>query len=204
MKYDLKCLCGKYFPVEFAEEIDLDQNPSEIDSIMDGSFLNFICPECKKKHKPEFRIIINWKSKNLKFEVLPETDRGEFYRRKKNDLSYETIIGYPEMTDRISIIKDNLEPMIIETLKTYLLGKAEENFPEKDVNVRYHGKGPSGIEFHIDGIRAGEVAVTRIPYDLYEKTFNDYKKRPKSEPFSLLRVRSYLSVQNILRPDALK
>lgn len=204
MKYDLKCPCGKIFPVEFMDEVDLDQNPLEIESIINGSFLNFICPVCKKKHKPEFRIIVIWKLKNLRLEVLPETDRGEFYRQKKDKHSFETVIGYPEMTDRISVLKDNLEPVIIETLKFYLLAKAEENYPGKDVKAWYHGKGPSGIEFHLDGIRTDEVAVMRVPDDLYEKTSADFKKRPKSEPFSLLRVRSYLSVQNILRPDALK
>jgi hypothetical protein len=60
------------------------------------------------------------------------------------------------------------------------------------------------IEFHLDGIRKNEVAVIRIPHELYDKTAVDYKKNPKSELFSSLRIRSYMSVQNIMRHDTLK
>ncbi|MCL2208611.1 MAG: CpXC domain-containing protein [Treponema sp.] len=204
MKHDLSCQCGKIFQVVIEEEVNLDENPTSLNSILDGSFMSFICPACKKKHKPEFRILLIWKSKNLKLEVLPEMDRGEFYRRKKEDIPYETVIGFPEMSDRISVLKDDLEPVIIEALKSCLLAKAEENYPSRETNIWYRGKGPAGIEFHLDGIRAGEVAVMRVPDDLYKKMSNNYIKHPKSEPFSLLRVRSYMSVQNILRPDALK
>jgi hypothetical protein len=166
--------------------------------------MSFECPACGKKHKPEFKITIIWKSKNIKLEVLPELDRGEFYRRKKENQNIETVIGFPEMADRLAVIKDELEPVIIEALKTFLLVKAEENYPGVNINVWYHGKGPAGIEFHLDGIRKGEVAVMRVPQEIYEKTGTDYQKHPKDELFSSLRVRSYLSVQNILRPDALK
>jgi hypothetical protein len=204
MKKNIKCPCTNNFSVEIDEEIDLDQNPNSLEEILNGTFMSFKCPACGKKHKPEYKIMVLWKSKKLKLEVLPELDRGEFYRRKKEAQDIETIIGFPEMSDRLAVIKDDLEPLIIETLKSYLLAKAEENYPGKDINAWYHGKGPAGIEFHLDGIRADEVAVMRVPYEIYERTGDDYKKHPKNELFSSLRVSSYLSVQNILRPDALK
>jgi hypothetical protein len=147
---------------------------------------------------------------------LPELDRGEFYRRNKDksfkdksfdksfDKSYETIIGYPELADRIIVIKDDLEPVVIETLKSYLLAKAEETYPDKDINAWYIGKTPKGIEFHLDGIKQDEVAVMIVPYEIYEKTQADYKKHPKNEIFTSLRHRTYLSVQNLYRHEALK
>jgi hypothetical protein len=204
MKKNINCPCANYFSVDFNEEVDLDQNPSSLDEILSGTFMSFECPACGKKHKPEFKITIIWKSRNIKLEVLPELDRGEFYRRKKENQNFETIIGFPEMADRLAVIKDELEPVIIEALKTFLLVKAEENYPGRNINVWYYGKGPSGIEFHLDGIRKDEVAVLRVPREIYEKTGTDYKKHPKDELFSSLRVRSYLSVQNLLRPDTLK
>ncbi len=108
------------------------------------------------------------------------------------------------MADRIAVIKDDLEPIIIETLKYYLLTKAEENYPGKDVNAWYYGKGTQGIEFHLDGIRQDEVAVMVVPGHIYDKTLADWKKHPKKEIFTSLRCRSYLSVQNIFRADVLK
>ncbi|MDR1838975.1 MAG: hypothetical protein LBQ93_05245 [Treponema sp.] len=209
MKQNINCPCGNNFPVKIEEEIDLDLKPEYLDQILKGTFMSFDCTLCRKKHKPEYKIMIIWKSKNLKLEVLPELDRGEFYRKKKESSSkeampYETVIGFPEMADRIAVIKDNLEPVIIETLKSYLLAKAEENYPDKEINVWYHRSNPEGIEFHLDGIRDGEVAVMRVPREIYDKTAEEYSKHPKNEIYTLLRVRSYLSVQNMLRHDALK
>ena len=60
------------------------------------------------------------------------------------------------------------------------------------------------LEFHIHGIRQNEVAVMKVPVSLYHKTLDDYRKAPKSEVFSTLRVRSYLSVKNAMVPEALK
>jgi len=209
MKQNINCPCGNNFPVKFEDEIDLDLNPEYLEQIFNGTFMSFDCTLCRKRHKPEYRIMIIWKSKNLKLEVLPELDRGEFYRRKKETASkettpFETVIGFPEMADRLAVIKDDLEPVIIETLKSYLLVKAEENYPNKEINVWYHRSSPESIEFHLDGIRADEVAVMKVPREVYDKTTEEYSKHPKNEIYTSLRVRSYLSVQNILRNDALK
>jgi len=204
MKKNMSCLCGGSFSIDIEEEIDLDSEPKHLEKIFNGTFMSYVCPHCGKKHKPEFKLMILWKSKNLTLEVLPELDRGGFYRKKNEKSNYETIIGFPEMADRLAVIKDDLEPAAIETLKSYLLAKAEENYPDKEVNVWYHCKGPSAIEFHLDGIRAGEVAVMRLPLEVYEKTRENYKKHPKNESFTQLRVGSYLSVQNLMRADVYK
>ncbi|MCL2441967.1 MAG: CpXC domain-containing protein [Treponema sp.] len=204
MKRNIACPCSANFQINYEDEIDLDLSPDTLDKILNGTFMSYTCSNCGKKHKPELKITVIWKSKNLKMEVIPELDRGEFYRNKKEKSQYETVIGFPEMSDRLSIIKDNLEPVIIETLKSFLLSKAADNYPDKDINAWYYSKDNSGIEFHLDGIRTGEMAVMKIPMEIYTKTLDDYQKRPKNSTYSSLRVRSYLSVQNLLRPDALK
>jgi hypothetical protein len=212
MKQKITCPCGNGFSVDYEEEIDLDKRPEYVDEIMNGSFMNYLCPSCGKKHKPEFPIFVLWPAKNIRLEVFPELDRGEFYRRKKTPKEYagksgpptETVIGYPEMADRIAVIRDGLEPLVIEALKYYMLLKADEEFPDQEIDIWYDGKGPDTIEFHIHGLRADEVAVSRVPLGVYEKTLGDYKKKPKGELFSSLRTRSYLSIQNMLRPEELK
>ena len=205
MRINIKCLCGINFQFEYEKEIDIDQKSEYLVQILNGTFMSMACPACGKKHKPEFKLLISWKSKNLKMEVLPETERAGFYNDKKKEKSPpETIISFPEMADRLAVIKDDLEPVVIETLKSFLLVKAAENYPDMEVNAWYYSNGPDGIEFHLDGLRPGEVAVMRIPLDLYNKTLDDYKKRPKNEMYTALRVRSYLSVQNVFRPDILK
>ena len=210
VKQKITCPCTMVFSVDVDEEINLDSDPQQIDKIMDGSFMNFICPGCGKKHKPEFPLMVLWPGKNVKLEVLGELERGEFYRRKKDIPGADTIIGYPELADRIAVIRDQLEPIAVEAIKYYLLLKAEESYPETQVNIWYCGLGsaapsqPESLEFHLHGIRQDEIAVSRVPWNLYERMLIDYRNNPRKELFTSLRVRSYLSVQNMLRPDALK
>jgi len=204
MKKNITCFCSENFQFEYSDEINIDEKPELLGQILDGSFMSANCPSCGKKFKPELKIRIIWKSKNLIMDVIPELERGEYYRNKKDKSNTQTIIGFPEMADRLSVIKDDLEPVVIETIKSFLLAKAAENYPENDINAWYHSSDPSGIEFHLDGIREGEMAVMKIPRETYDKTLDDFKKHPKKSIYASLQVKSYLSVQNLLRPDTLK
>ena len=208
MKENTACLCGINFFIEYNEEIDLDQNIDTIEEICSGMFMRYACPGCGKIHKPEKTITLIWNSKNIKYEVLPELERMAFYRSKKNktykDITLQTIIGYPEMADRITVLKDGLEPVVIEALKYYLLLKAGENYPDNEINAWYFEKSGSSIEFHLDGIKPGEVAVMKVPEEIYNKTLEDWKKRPKTELYSQLYYYSYLSVQNVFKPEFIK
>jgi len=217
MKHKIPCFCDNTFVVEVPEEINLDTNKEYLDEIQNGSFFNFSCPSCNKKHKPEFPLKVTWPSKGLQMEVISELSRGEFYRRKKPSAkkeasSMETIIGYPEMADRLAVIRDGFDPVPVEAIKYFLYEKAEEQYPDDEIDIWYYGsEGAAGsgeaagsagavgsLEFHIHGIRANEVAVMKVPYALYEKTLGDYKSNPKKEIFSALRVQSYLSVKNTM------
>jgi len=209
--------------VEIPSEIDLDASPCYINEITNGSFLNYTCSSCGKKHKPEFPIKIVWPSKEVWFDVFAELDRGEFYRQKreapdKGPLKKETIIGYPELAERLLVYRDNLEPAVIEAIKYFLHLKAEEDYPDKQVNIWYSGLNWDGsakeaaagvpliesLEFHIHGIKENEVAVMKVPFSLYKKNLEDFKKHPKAKIFAALRVLSYLSVKNMMRPGGLK
>jgi hypothetical protein len=209
VKRKIPCFCDNTFDIDAPDEIDLDSNPGYFEEIQNGTFMNFTCPACGKKHKPEFPLSVLWPSKKLYFEIFPELDRGEFYRRKKEPpskgpLTKETIIGYPELADRLALIRDGFNPAAAEALKYYLHLKAEEQYPDDEIDIWYFGSTGDSLEFHIHGIRQQEVAVMKVPLSLYKKTLEDYKKHPKSEIFGALRVRTYLSVKNTMRAEELK
>ena len=215
MRRKIPCYCDNSFEIDTPEEINLDSSGEYFDQIQNGTFLNFTCPGCGKKHKPEFPIFVLWPSKKLRFEVFPELERGDFYRRKKapdekGPNKLETIIGYPELADRLAVIRDGFEPAAIEAIKYFLHLKAEEQYPYDELDIWYYtnGTGDGGTEgslqFHIHGIRKDEVAVMKVPLSIYQKTLDDFKKRPKGDTFGALRVRTYLSVKNTMRPEELK
>jgi hypothetical protein len=132
-----------------------------------------------------------------------------FYRRKKSREPHtlETVIGYPELADRLAVVRDGLEPVVVETLKYFLHLKAEEANPDREIIISYQCREtdpelpPGDLEFHLYGLKEGEVAVMKVPRQLYEKTAADYKRHPKTELFSSLRVGSYLSVKNMMRGE---
>ncbi|MDR2551618.1 MAG: CpXC domain-containing protein [Treponema sp.] len=207
MKRKIPCFCDNTFTVEVPEEINLDADPRYVEDILAGHFMNFTCGSCGKKHKPEFPIIVKWPSRGRLIEVLPELDRGAFYLRKEEkgrNKSLETVISYPELAERIALIKDGLSTGVVEALKYYLFVKADESCPEGELSVWYNTKTGDDLEFHIHGIKDNEVAVMRVPAAVYEKTLGDYKKNHRAEPFASLQVKSYCSIQNMLRPDELK
>ena len=213
MRHKIPCFCDNTFEVDIPEEIDLDADPHYVEDILTGDFMNFTCGSCGKRHKPEFPLTVKWPAKNLALEVLPELDRGEFYRRGENKKetrtgnegpARETVISYPEMAERIALLRDELIPDAVEAIKYYLFVKADESYPDQDISVWYQAKAGETLDFHIHGIKNNEVALTRIPLSLYEKTLADYRNNPKGEPFVHLRVKSYCSIQNMLRPDELK
>ena len=214
MKRKISCFCDFTFEAEIPEEINLDTNPEFITEILDGIIFTYTCSRCSKKHKPEFPLMVLWPAKKLRLEVFPELERGTFYRRDKAPVFkdknvLETVIGYPEMAERIAIINDGYDPMVIEAIKYYLYLKAEENNPDSEVNIWYikpdspDEKNRNSLEFHIHGIRQDEVAKMNIPLSLYNETRDDYKKHPREEIYRTLRVQSYLSVKNTMRTDPL-
>jgi hypothetical protein len=97
-----------------------------------------------------------------------------------------------------------LEPAVIEALKYYLLLKAEETYPDREINAWYSGKTTDIIVFHLEGIKEGEMAEMKVPLSVYDKTCGEYREHPKDEIFASLRRRSYLSVQNMLRHEVLQ
>jgi hypothetical protein len=209
MERRIPCFCDNSFTVEAPEEIDLDLHPGYVDEIQNGSFMSFLCPSCGKKHKPEFPLTVLWPSKNVCFEVFPELDRGEFYRKKKETPhkgpgKKETLIGFPELADRLAVVRDGLEPAAVEAIKYYLHIKAEEKYPDDEMEIWYASSAPEYLEFHIHVIRRYEVSIMKVPRSTYEKTLHDFLKNPRNELFSSLRVRSYLSVKNTMRPEELK
>jgi hypothetical protein len=215
MRRKIPCFCENTFVADVPEEINLDADPHYIEDIVAGNFLNFTCSSCGKRLKPEFPLTVRWQSKNAVLEVLPELDRGEFYRRAKNEKAdkktgeksaekSETVIGYPELSERVAVLRDGFLPDAVEAIKHYLFIKADESYPESDISIWYQGKDDAALVFHLHGVKKDEVAVMKAPLAIYEKTLADFERNPKAEPFSLLRFKGYCSIQNELRPDELK
>ena len=212
MKRKITCYCDSSFEIDTPTEINLDKNPEYLDEILEGSFFSFECKKCRKKHKPEYPLKVIWEGKKLNLEVLPEQERNTFYKKstketQKSSGATEVLIGYPEMADRLAVIKEGLNPLIIETIKYYLHLKAEEEKNDGEIHIWFYAKNKgksakdASLEFHIHGLTQNEIAKMQIPLALYEKTMEDYKSNPKNEIYKALKFHNYLSVKNTIRAE---
>ncbi len=196
----ITCPCNHVFDANIPETIDLDSDKSQLDALADGTFMTVTCPSCGYESKPEFPLTVVWPSHGLKLKVLTELDRGDFYREGAPE-DVPLVIGYPELAERIAVVASGLDVLTVEALKYFLLLKAEEAAPDAEVGAWFSGRVGDMVEFHLHGLRTNEIAVSRVPYALYERTLMDSHAMPEAEPFTSIRYGPYLSVQNILRPE---
>lgn len=200
----ITCPCEQVFNADIPEKVDLDQDTDALDKLMDGSLLSCICPTCNAELNLDLPLTVSWPSRKATIVMVPEMERlalvSGTLSPKKNAMY---VVGYAELADRTAVIRDGLEPVVIEALKYRLLQKAKETDPQKNPVAFYEKRDESGeLEFHIHGIRETEVAVTRIPSRLYNSILGDWKANPEREDYTALHVGSYLSVRNILLEDS--
>jgi hypothetical protein len=190
------CSCDAKFEADIPESIDIDAAPDQKLAILNGSFMVFTCPTCGRALKPEYQLAVSWPSKAASYIVIPELERPRA-AEVEAAAGTEVLAGYAELADRLSVMAAGLDPVSVEALKYYLLLKASEADPDAEPTAWFHGIVEGSLEFHIHGLRPNEVAVSRVPRSVYERTLSEKRGHPESEPFCLLRKGAYISVQNL-------
>ncbi|ULQ59960.1 CpXC domain-containing protein [Brucepastera parasyntrophica] len=196
----ITCLCEQTFNADLPETVNIDENPELVTDIQQGVFLTCICPSCNADVRTELKTRINWPSKNVSIVLLPETDRFSFLSGKisPEQPDDEIVIGYPEMADRVAVYSASLEPMAVEAVKVHLATKAKESAPDADITIMFESlRDNKDLEFHIHGLKSGEVAVTLVPFNVYETILNEIHDNPASS-YNELKNGQYVSVNNIL------
>ena len=203
----ITCPCEQVFKAEIPETVNLDKEKEALDKIVKGTILSCICPACNAVLNLDLPLTVSWPSRKTTIHMVPEIERLSLVSgntaMKKNT---EYVVGYAELVDRVSVLRDNLEPVVVEAIKLRLLEKARESAASGTPVILYEKNTPDNeLEFHIHGIRENEIAVTRIPRHLYDSVLEHYRSNPEQEDYTALRNGGYLSVRNILleeTPDA--
>ena len=200
----ITCPGEQVFTADIPETVERDQDKDSLDKLMDGSLLSCICPTCNAELNLDLPLTIHWPSRKSTIIMVPEMERLALVSGTLSAKKHANhVVGYAELVDRIAVLRDGLEPVVIEALKYRLLQKAKEAEPKKSPVAFYDRRNETGeLEFHIHGIRDNEVAVTRIPSRLYDSILGDWKANPDREDYTALKNGSYLSVRNILLEDS--
>lgn len=199
----LTCPCEQVFNFDFPDVVNLDSTPEIIGNILNGSFLTCVCPACNAELHTDLKTRFEWPSKKINLVLIPEIDRFAFISGKvTEETDAQIVIGFAELSDRIAVLVAGLDPLIIEAIKYHLIVKARETNPEAKLIVLFEKIDASkNLEFHIHGLKTDEVALTHIPFRIYETIQKEATDHSEKEPYQSLRNGAYLSVQNILLED---
>jgi hypothetical protein len=192
----ITCHCSADVAIDVPDLLDIDADASLFGKLQDGSFLAVDCPHCGSTLRPELTVRFKSESRKLDAIVLPELERLSVYRGKADvPKGVEILVGYAELFERARILRDGLEPKTVEIIKYYLLGKAEEQEPEADILVRFHGLVDGKLEFHILGMKSGETGIIRLPRASADKSAADSARQDPR--FKALFAGQYRSIRKL-------
>lgn len=196
----LTCPCEHEFDADIPEVVNLDRSPEIIGQIASGSFLTCACPSCGNVLHLDIGTKIEWPSKNIVLVLVPEIERLSLMSGKTKQTGNESfVVGYAELADRVAVLEAGLDPLSVEFLKYRLLEKARESNPSLFPLLYFERKTENqDLEFHIHGIRDGEVAVSVVPFRVYAMVHDDAVKHPDRDDCKALVNGGYVSVRNIL------
>ncbi len=192
MKRSIACFCEKTFETEIPDAVDLVANPEIEALILSGEFMAVLCPACAKRLTPEYPCLVSGVKGGSDVYFIPETDRAAYMRGK---LAYSigsparVAIGFPELVEKIRIFAEGLDDRVVEIMKFYLLtgsrseagGLAADD--SADIVLRYAGEAGGSHQFHIEGLKKGEIGVARLTHEMYGKIAKDIDARVAEEPF---------------------
>jgi hypothetical protein len=200
----ITCHCDQVFNADIPELVNLDNNPEVIARIQDGSFLACVCPSCNAELHTDLKTRFEWPSRKTNLVLIPEIERLSCLSgnlEAENDA--QVVIGFAELSDRITVLSEFFDPVIIETIKYHLALKARETAGDLKLVILFDNKQDNGdLVFHIHGLKSDEMAVTKVPGKIYKTIQQDFLAHPETEPYASLRNGSWISVQNILIEDS--
>lgn len=204
MKVQVPCSCYAAVPFEYDEVVDLEQNPEAANSIMSGSFMTVTCPKCGKLLHQEFPFALKHAGKKIDIFFLPERMRDDYlmgkskYIHKKVD---RIAIGFPELAEKLKIINEGLDDVVVEAAKYYLVSKLEaDNESEVEIRAFFEYLDEQGnLVFSIQGVKENEVGMFALPKSFYEVTKVKVLAYKKAEPFCLFLTPPYISILRIFR-----
>jgi hypothetical protein len=189
----IPCHCENSVEIDLPEVIDLSADPGYYDKILDGSFQSVTCPQCGSLIKPEVEVRLTDPGCQLDLFFIPETQRGDFINGRISSPASSVVIGYPELVERIRLVKSAIDPGAVEILKYFLKKKLVND----DVTVFFTQVEGDFLLFQVLGLKENEVAATRLPVKVYQDTLASLDKKKDDELFKTILNPPYVSVNKV-------
>lgn len=213
--YKITCYCDTEIETEIEDVFDISREPSIIDEIVDGRFLNFTCPNCGKILKPELTIRFKDEGRFFDLYFIPEAERNSFLAGtfaevpRPNDCSgtlaepdtepsaggYTVVIGYPELAERMLLLRLNLDPGVMEIIKYFYLRKIQS---PGNIKIYFDHSDDDKLYFHIHGLKQDEIGVAGIPQTFYDRIVRELSASEIKPEYAEIIAAPYISVNKIV------
>ncbi len=192
------CRCEMVVDIDASDSIDLDSDNTTLSGLSEGKSPSAICPRCGAVVRAELPLHVVSASRGLDILVLSELERLSVYRGKTPDTgSSEILLGYQELFERARILRDGLDPKVLETLKYLLQGKAEEAEPDAEITILYNGSSNGTLEFHVLGMKSGQTGVIKLQAATYTRSAQELKATEAKEPYASIFSGRYKSIKKL-------
>ena len=113
-------------------------------------------------------------------------------------VSSKIVIGYSELVEKIRLKTNGLDDRAVEIIKYYLLEKALISADsESEIRIVFKRMESCSLVFNIEGLKTGNVGVSKISTDIYNKTVVNLENTINQEPFNTLLAPPYISLNKI-------
>lgn len=195
MKRRIVCHCEHTFDAQIPDEIDISQGSAGRSSIVDGSFLSLKCERCGDTLRPEFDLLLRDKDSDLRIRLVPEHDRDRFlFGTYSVPAGPTVVVGFAELRERVAVLEAGWESQAVEVLKYQILRRAGS---AANIKVYFDRSVGEELEFHVHGLRNGEIGVVRISQSAYRKAVEDLERLSSTEPYKTLFEPPYPSIHKL-------
>jgi hypothetical protein len=161
----LTCRCDHQFEVDLPTNHKLNLEDL-YKALQEGTFLSVKCPDCKITFMPDMEYEVWISDLDLRFEVRSYIDRhlSEIQNGLRNENSHRLVFGCDELKEKICLLHDKLDDVIIERIK----GTFYHTNPQ-DYQLEYLDRNESSLRFAVRDIYHNVVGHTRFPLASYQE-----------------------------------
>jgi hypothetical protein len=159
----LTCRCEYKFEAELPKHNNL-RLKKMLSALEEGAFMSVKCPECKTTFIPDMDYIVTISDLEQIFEVRSYLDKhiAEIKKGVSNKKHNRLVFGIAELKEKIYLLRDRLNDIIIEKIKGTFYRKTDQ-----DYRLRYFTKDEDNLIFSVLDPYNNLIGHTKFPFSHY-------------------------------------
>lgn len=144
IKSDFTCLnCKKKNRIKIYNEL----TEEKITDILSREIFLFECSSCHEKITLDYPVLFTYND----YEIYYSQGKTEV-NLEKNKQNSRICVTYDDFKEKILIIYDDLNDIVIEFIKEFLLNQLDKDLKDKVTDIRYDGKNEENLIFYLLGL----------------------------------------------------